>query len=339
MLSTTGAYDEALDRYHATGPEFDGYLSNHGPMVVEALARLGRPELIHPWTDGYLHRLDGAPRGIEAIRPDTWRDALGDPLRAGDWTTYFLRQSEEQPWGDLLATWWPRLLPGIAAGATHGVIRTGHAVRALRAADSAPRRRELAHALAYWAARWQQLPAVAPSGSSDVSAALERIPPVAEQELGIRHRLTQLPTPGWRSAMESLAGPPVAEDVPAALEQLVSGVLTHYATHAHGSPTMLVHAATAPMAVLNTLPSLPMAWWSAAFDAAWSASGAVLAAYTPEHARPAPKPTSADDVLDRAVRHGGEHVIKLADTALRIHEITGADHALAATLSAVEQDA
>ncbi|MGA8847390.1 MAG: hypothetical protein WB471_12315, partial [Nocardioides sp.] len=132
MLVIPGAYDEALDRYHATGPEFDGYLSNHGPMVVEALSRLGRPELIHRWTDGYLAQLDEAPRGADPIRADAWVDALGDPRRVGDWAVYFLHQSQEQPWPDLLATWWPRLLPGIAAGATHGVIRTGHAVRALQ---------------------------------------------------------------------------------------------------------------------------------------------------------------------------------------------------------------
>ena len=30
----TGTYDEALERLHRTGPEFDGWLANHGPMVV-----------------------------------------------------------------------------------------------------------------------------------------------------------------------------------------------------------------------------------------------------------------------------------------------------------------
>jgi hypothetical protein len=29
----------------------------------------------------------------------------------------------ERPWREVLATWWPRLLHGIAAGATHGVIK------------------------------------------------------------------------------------------------------------------------------------------------------------------------------------------------------------------------
>jgi hypothetical protein len=30
-----GTLDEAYERLHVTGPEFEGYLSNHGPMVVE----------------------------------------------------------------------------------------------------------------------------------------------------------------------------------------------------------------------------------------------------------------------------------------------------------------
>jgi hypothetical protein len=41
---TAGTLDEAYQRLHATGPEFDGFLSNHGPMVAEAMARRGRAD-------------------------------------------------------------------------------------------------------------------------------------------------------------------------------------------------------------------------------------------------------------------------------------------------------
>lgn len=41
-------------------------------------------------------------------------------------------------WRDLLLQWWPRVLPGLAASATHGVIRTAHAVRSLRDAGTEP---------------------------------------------------------------------------------------------------------------------------------------------------------------------------------------------------------
>ena len=40
---TTGILDEAYQRLHQTGPEFDGWLSNHGPMAAEAMVRHGRP--------------------------------------------------------------------------------------------------------------------------------------------------------------------------------------------------------------------------------------------------------------------------------------------------------
>jgi hypothetical protein len=33
----TGILDEAYQRLHATGPEFDGWLSNHGPMAAQVL--------------------------------------------------------------------------------------------------------------------------------------------------------------------------------------------------------------------------------------------------------------------------------------------------------------
>ncbi|MER6590961.1 questin oxidase family protein, partial [Micromonospora purpureochromogenes] len=133
-----GILDEAYRRLHRTGPEFEGWLSNHGPMAVEALVRHGHDRSVHRWLDDYLRRLDELPRGQHRI--EDWREALGDPKRAGDWLAHFDRELRERPWREVLGTWWPRLLPGIAAGATHGVIRVGHAVRALREGGSSPDR-------------------------------------------------------------------------------------------------------------------------------------------------------------------------------------------------------
>ena len=222
MLTTTSSYDEALERFHCTGPEREGWLSNHGPMVVEALERLGQDDRVHPWSDRYLPRLEDVPRGIAPIEAAAWRDPLGDPVRTGDWITFFLAEAEQQPWQTLLAQWWPRLLPGIAAGATHGVIRVGHAVRALRALETEPRRQELAHALAYWAARWQPVPVVPGTGTRRADAVVPMLPQVPHQEFGIRNRLSQLSdTAGWAGVVASLAGPRESSDVPSALDDLV----------------------------------------------------------------------------------------------------------------------
>ncbi len=102
-----------------------------------------------------MRRLEEFPRGSTPIGED-WREALGDPRRVADWTAYYRREVTGQPWRRVLGTWWPRLLPGVAAAATRGVIRVGHAVRALLAdGDDAVHVIELAHGLAHWAARWR----------------------------------------------------------------------------------------------------------------------------------------------------------------------------------------
>jgi hypothetical protein len=105
-------------------------------MAAEVLARRDHADQASPWVDRYIGRLDELPAPVEPVTDDNWRDALGD--RVGDWAVYLTRQMAERPWRDVLATWWPRLLPGIAAGATHGVIRTGHAARTVLAGDESP---------------------------------------------------------------------------------------------------------------------------------------------------------------------------------------------------------
>jgi hypothetical protein len=39
--ASAGTLDEAYERLHVTGPEFDGFLSNHGPMAAKAMVRHG----------------------------------------------------------------------------------------------------------------------------------------------------------------------------------------------------------------------------------------------------------------------------------------------------------
>lgn len=156
----------------------------------------------------------------------------------------------------VLYPWWPRLLPGIAAGATHGAIRVGHAVRGLREVETVPRVTELAHAFAYWAARWQALPVVHGAGTATAAALLNTVPRVAEQSGGIRVGLAQLGgTLGWDTHAARLAAPRSAAEVPLALDALVDAAVAAYPSWAHGGPTMLVHAATAPNAVAAYRPA------------------------------------------------------------------------------------
>jgi len=114
LVDATGILDEAYQRLHLTGPELDGWLSNHGPMAAEAMVYRGHPGDVHSWLNRYCRRLEDLPRGIGPIGP-AWQEALGDPRRIADWVTYFRRELADHPWQAVLGTWWPRLLPGRAA--------------------------------------------------------------------------------------------------------------------------------------------------------------------------------------------------------------------------------
>ena len=301
-----GALIEAYQRFHRTGPEWGAdQLTNHGPMAVEVLVRRGRPEVVPGWVDGYIRRLDELPRATGQITDASWTDALGDGRRIGDWTAYFTRQLAGQPWREVLVTWWPRLLPGIAAGATHGVIRTGHVVRTLLAdegnegslsneasagnegslgneasAGHQPALDELAHALAFWAARSRSVPpSPDPAGSLDPLAALDAVPRIASQQGNLAARFGQLTEEsGWPASVGRLRPAATPEQVQATLADLV--------------------AAPGPRPTLLAGP------------------GAVA------------------DVLDRAVDHGDEHVIKFTDTAAEAYARTGQPGTLAAALRA-----
>ncbi|MGK5530680.1 questin oxidase family protein [Streptomyces sp. URMC 129] len=341
MRDDDGTLDEALVRLHATGPEFRGWLSNHAPMAVEAMVRHGQGARVHRWLDGYRVRLEERPAPYGRITQENWREALGDARYLGDWTAYFGERLGERPWRAVLAEWWPRLLPGIAAGATHPVIRVGHAVRTLLAGDeTAPRIAELAHGLGYWAARHQPLPdGIVPAPApADARDALRAVPPVPDPSGGITHRLAQITTlPAWAAPDDGTA-PEAARE---RLDRLVRAATGYYATHAHGEPVMLVHAATAPNAVLRALPALPPGLWPASLAAAWAASAGVVASYAPAGG---PRPpaagggATAEELFDRAAVHGDAHAIKLADTALDVAAAHPRDGhlALGAVLRAVE---
>ncbi len=347
MIPGGGVLIDAYQRFHSTGPEWGpDQLTNHGPMAVEVLIRRGRSEVVPGWVDGYIRRLDELPRQTGAITDASWRDALGDGRRVGDWTTYFARQLTEQPWQDVLAAWWRRLLPGIAAGATHGVIRTGHVVRTLLAgAENEPTLDELAHALAFWAARSRPIPpSTAPAGQLDPLAALDAIPRIASQQGNLATRFGQLtPESGWPASVGMLRPARTAEEIRTRLGDLVAAATLRYLSHGHGQPVLLVHTATAPNAVLHSLPALPDDLWEPSLMAVWAASAAIFAAYAPAAGAtpaslpvPVPGAGAVAALLDRAVDHGDEHVIKFSDTAAEVYTRTGQAGALAAALRAGE---
>ncbi len=343
----SGTLAEAYQRLHHAGPEWnDNSLTNHGPMAVEVLVRRGHEEDVHPWVDEYVGRLDDLPAATDPVTDGTWREAMGDGDRVADWTTYLTRQVREAPWRDVLARWWPRLLPAIAAGTTHGVIRTSHAVRALLAGDeSAETVTELAHGLAFWAARARYVPGVeAPAGSLDAPAALRGLPRIGSRQGSVADRFAQLAElPSWPASLTALRAPADPDDARARLADLVDAATAGYLGYGHASPVILVHTATAPNAVLHTLPALPRELWTDSLTAAWAACAAITVTFAPGRSAPREAlpaaPAGADvvsELVDRSVAHGDEHVIKFTDTATESYRRTGNPDALAACVRAAD---
>jgi hypothetical protein len=319
---------DALDRLRGTGPEFDGFLANHGPMAAEALTRLGGADALPRWVDGYLVRLDSAPSVRRGIGEADWREHLGDETLLGDWTAYLRTQAQEMSWRDLLRQWWPRLLPGLAASATHGVIRTAHAVRSLRDAGAEPHSLlvdELAQGLGFWAARYQTLPGNPQlAGGSDSIAALNRLPrldpAIPSEGPGIFGRLVSLRhLDGFTDGLDKW-GPPLTPDD--ALDDLIAAAARVLAAR-DDAPIAFCHAVTAPAAVRLVLPELPGELQRASVAASWQVVGGIVAAFAAprQQAESAAAEADAGPLLQeldvRAIENGDEHVIKLTEAAER----------------------
>ena len=314
--------DEALEMLAGTGPEFGGGLSNHGPMAAEALFVLGRGERVLPWVEQYKRRLQDGPGLRNPIAPNQWREALGRMGRVADWAAFFERELAEAPWREVIARWAPLLAPGLVAAATHGVIRTGHAVRSLEGGETPLRVRELAQALAYWAARYMELPGrpSRQSGGLTPPEALRRIEPLPAPEPGERPRFIT----DW---LRRLEGRPEFEgavdladvfgqDFMSQLTQAFAGV---YLANAHtGHVIGFIHAVTGPRALRLLLPHLPVEAVPDVLRYGWQAAAGIYAAMgeRPDAGPVQAPPDSLDDLIDQAVATGDEHAIKFSEACL-----------------------
>ena len=81
--------DSAYNQLHAYGCELNNGLTNHAPMVAEALDHLGLVHAIQPWVGGEVRRMLLRPRHVVAIHPDDWQPALGQTERFSDWADLF----------------------------------------------------------------------------------------------------------------------------------------------------------------------------------------------------------------------------------------------------------
>jgi hypothetical protein len=328
---------DALDRLRGTGPEFNSFLANHGPMAAEAMVQLHAADHVPGWVDWYRTRLTPEPEVRGRLRADEWRHHLGDVRFVGDWSALFERRIIEIGWQQTILEWWPRLLPGLSASATHGVIRTAHAVRSLRALrpsesdEQAVLAAELARGLALWASRYQLLPGwPGLNGRHEAVDAVAGLPRLNPDEPsvgpGVGGRLgAVVRLRGFPDALDHWGAP---ADTDAALTSIVSAAARVLAAR-DDAPIAFCHTVTAPAALRLVLPELPTELHRPTVAAGWQVVAGVISAYAApglaterDHVEVDPAPLLAE-LGPKAVEHGDEHVIKLAEAALREYAISG----------------
>ena len=317
--------DQALELLADRGPDLSSGLTSHAPMVAEALCALGRPEAVMPWLERYLGRTLSRSPARERIEPADWRSALSKENRFSDWSALFADELASTPWREVLDRWVARLAPGICANATHGVIRVGHAARALGESDTRRRRTELADALASWASNYQELPAAATDSRHALPAreAIARVVVVPRAErrftgtiVASLQRLGALPAFAPVVGLLDTRGDPA--EVIADLTEVFARV---FLANAHDELTAVVftHGVTSVAALGNLLPHISDLTARAALPFAWQSACALYAAFgtTPASSDPPePEREDAQTLVDRAIAHGDEHAIKLAEACL-----------------------
>lgn len=333
--------DDALDAIAPYGMALGNGNFNHAPMVAEALCALGYPQPVQPWLAAYHGRMLPRPMAGERIDGYDWRQALGRRERFADWASFFANELAEAAWPAVLDRWAARLAPGFCAAATHGVIRLGHAARGLAERETPSRRRELAEALASWAATWQRLPEddaarIDPMPPQEAVARVPVVPPELRLAGNITTALTILgdfpeflPVIGWLGGDGPVA-PKIAE-----LTELFARV---YLANARDVPSAIafIHAVTSPAALGNIVPHISEATARTLLRYAWQSCCALYACYGrgtafAEHVTSCAK--NEDELVLQAISHGDEHVIKFTEACLSRHAtaasgafLSAADH-------------
>ena len=328
--------DEVLERFAHCELEYAGGLANHGPMVAEALVELGHAALLVGWVDLYAPRL----RPLASDRPldEALREArLGRADLLARWVATFEGEIAQAGWRECLARRLPELLPGLFAGAAHGLLRVAHAVRALDRADTAVRRAELARGLAYWAGRYQRLPgepgtSSRPGSGCTPGKALARVVPLplAQRKPGLFFDAVRA-LDGDREFVRAIESVDLSIGFESALAELCRAGVELYLENP-AARIAYVHVLTAPSALRLLAPHLDEAARLRALGYAFQAAAALHAV----SATPARSSASVggpedwelrtlardpDAIRYRAACSLQEHAIKFAEACLREHAV------------------
>jgi hypothetical protein len=292
-------------------PTYGNGLSNHLPMVLIALDRLGAsPAELKAHAQHYARRLEPVLASEMVIDPAKPGAHLGDWSSFSAWHDFFRGALLREGIDKTLALHWPMLMPGIASAGFHALIRLAYGLEANH-------RGEIASALAYMASSFTRLltgSADMPRNAESVALALEPMRlafagRTIEADLIIEELQLVTDDPGFFPALRS---PPLAslQDRERMLADTARTAIRLYLA----APSFnSLHLVTGTHALSVVLPNLPeplhaetQFYFWVAFCAGYAAIGA------PQAAELQPAADSDLKAITDAVRRSGkEHSIKL----------------------------
>ena len=302
--------------------EYGGGLSNHLPMTLVALKRLGADDArLAAFASHCARKLRPAPAAMAWPAGDAWASRLGQREAWPAYRGLFSQWLASEGAGDVLRQVLPALLPGCGAAAFHGLIRTAYAVQTAH-------RQELADGLAYWACRWLDLgPRDGPQRSGRALRPATALKGLAVALSG--HGLIFVRMQA--AAHDPHFAPAVArlQVDERSLERLARHAAALYASSGDFTALHLLtsaHALRVLMPFVDApLPALRAYWRAFAAGVAASGVGAAGAAGATSGAGQAPAARDWHDLLPLALASTDEHLIKIVDSCREEERAYGGD--------------
>ncbi len=333
--TSTAQLHSMLDSNLRLPPEYRDQLTNHLPMALQALYRLGAsPQRMQDFYAAYALRFQGmkmpATVAASGVQWHDWRTLRGQadayPALLACFNDLVARQGIDASLRLVL----PDLLPGVAAAAFHGLIRTAHAAETGHAG-------ELAAGLAYWAWRWQAVPA--PAGSSPLLDFDTWAARLVREAVGWRSegplisiRMDDASQSTVYLALASTLAP--AATIEARIAELAALAVARYVA----SPNFTVlHMITALRAMRTLLPWLGQPDRSVQAILVHNFVAAYLAGrVAPLDRPPTARPATWAEVMAAATESDDDHVIKLVDACRAEAAVYGETNYLHAAALATE---
>ncbi|MCA3219193.1 MAG: DUF4243 domain-containing protein [Burkholderiales bacterium] len=285
-------------------PEYHNGLSSHLPMALHALHALGAgPSRLRAFYGSDAARFQGRRAAPPAPPPADWLALRGQIDAFPALQAHFARAIARDGTDLTLHAAVHVLIPGVAAAALHGAIRTAHAVEAGHAG-------ELAAALAYWAACWSALPPVrAATGGEPFDRWTERLQLTGDQwqpgpgliSAGMR---LAAETTAWQ---ELVAAPSLPPDPLAALARFAAA---RYAATRNFTVLHLVTGCRALQVLAPWCDAQVVAHALRAYVAAYLASGVGS-----RHTQPRLAPPDWPTLHAGAIASDDDHIVKLVHAA------------------------